>query len=219
MTTVEWDATDDVNAMLERVRGHASDRKLLLFACGCCRLAESTVPVASYLADRFERDSNRPLSRDEKTSMFSLVASAVMGDLHPIISRVLSGCENDSWSLANNVASLLRRFSLPEREEPVNSEPNRQAPPPVRSAGQAEILREIVINPGRSLDFSGWRTETTIGIARGIEAEAAWDRMPILADALQDAGCENSDILDHCRASSSSHRPGCWVLDAVLDRP
>jgi hypothetical protein len=40
--------------------------------------------------------------------------------------------------------------------------------------------------------------------------------MPILADALQDAGCDSADILEHCRDANATHVRGCWVLDRVL---
>jgi hypothetical protein len=53
-------------------------------------------------------------------------------------------------------------------------------------------------------------------IARGIHAEGAFDRMPILADALQDAGCDNDDILSHCRDTQLPHVRGCWVIDRLL---
>ena len=41
--------------------------------------------------------------------------------------------------------------------------------------------------------------------------------LPVLADALQDAGCENADVLDHCRGPGS-HVRGCWVVDLVLGK-
>ena len=47
--------------------------------------------------------------------------------------------------------------------------------------------------------------------------ERAFDRLPILADALEDAGCDNADILNHCR-SAGPHVRGCWVVDLVLGR-
>ncbi len=62
-----------------------------------------------------------------------------------------------------------------------------------------------------------WRTSTTIGIAQGIYDDRAFDRMPILADALQDAGCENAEILTHCRGEGP-HVHGCWVVDLVLGK-
>ena len=55
-------------------------------------------------------------------------------------------------------------------------------------------------------------------LARGMYEEKAFDRMPILADALQDAGCDTPDILDHCRDTSLTHVRGCWVVDLMLGK-
>jgi hypothetical protein len=77
-------------------------------------------------------------------------------------------------------------------------------------------LRDIFGNPFRPVTFlPEWRTSTVVALATGIYAERAFDRMPILADALQDAGCDNEDILNHCR-SEGVHVRGCWVVDLVL---
>jgi hypothetical protein len=54
-------------------------------------------------------------------------------------------------------------------------------------------------------------------LAEGIYQERAFDRMPILADALQDAGCDNEDVLTHCR-QPGEHVRGCWVVDLVLNK-
>jgi hypothetical protein len=61
-----------------------------------------------------------------------------------------------------------------------------------------------------------WRTSDVVGLARGIYRDLAFDRMPILADALVDAGCDADAVVEHCRGSGS-HVRGCWVLDAILD--
>ena len=63
----------------------------------------------------------------------------------------------------------------------------------------------------------GWLTSTVLALATGIYDDRAFDRMPILADALQDAGCDNADILDHCRGSGP-HVRGCWVVDMLLGK-
>jgi hypothetical protein len=60
-------------------------------------------------------------------------------------------------------------------------------------------------------------TSTAVALARGIYEDRAFDRMPILADALQDAGCDNEDILDHCRGPEP-HVRGCWVVDLLLGK-
>jgi hypothetical protein len=82
----------------------------------------------------------------------------------------------------------------------------------------AWLLRCIFENPFRPvlLDPS-WLTSTVVALAQGIYEERAFERMPILADALQDAGCDNADILDHCRGGGT-HVRGCWVVDLVLGK-
>lgn len=76
----------------------------------------------------------------------------------------------------------------------------------------------ILGNPFRPVTFApAWRTSDVVALARGIYDERAFDRMPILADALQDAGCDSDDILNHCRADGV-HACGCWVVDAVLGK-
>jgi hypothetical protein len=64
---------------------------------------------------------------------------------------------------------------------------------------------------------SSWLTTTVVALAQGIDNDHAFDRLPILADALQDAGCDNADILDHCRGLGP-HVRGCWVVDLLLGK-
>lgn len=61
----------------------------------------------------------------------------------------------------------------------------------------------------------GWRTETVLGLAAGIRAEEAFDRLPILADALEEAGCDDLQMLNHCRYCPQ-HTPKCWALERVM---
>jgi hypothetical protein len=69
------------------------------------------------------------------------------------------------------------------------------------AAAHAAILRCVVGNPYRPVSVDpSWLTPTILALARGIHADRAFDRMPILADALQDAGCEDNDILGHYRS-------------------
>ena len=73
-------------------------------------------------------------------------------------------------------------------------------------------LQMPVINPA----WLHWNGSCVRAIAEGIRTRRAFDGMPILADALQDAGCENDLILSHCRAHAD-HTANCWVLKLLTD--
>mgnify|MGYP006933267077 CR=1 FL=1 len=82
----------------------------------------------------------------------------------------------------------------------------------------ADILRCIIGNPFRPPGLeAGWRTEAVVALARGMYESRDFTAMPVLADAREDAGCANDDILSHCRGEVP-HVRGCWVVDAVLGK-
>ena len=56
-----------------------------------------------------------------------------------------------------------------------------------------------------------------MALARTIYEERAFDGMPVLSDALEEAGCNDADILDHCR-QAGPHVRGCWVVDLILGK-
>lgn len=90
-----------------------------------------------------------------------------------------------------------------------------QSVPEIKRELQA-IYSEIAPPPNRGSKFSApWRTPTVMGIVQAIYATEEFWRMPILADALEEAGCDNDTILTHCR-SETKHVRGCWVCDLVL---
>ncbi len=89
----------------------------------------------------------------------------------------------------------------------------------------ARILREVVGNAFTPPRFEpAWRTDTVVALAKGIFEDRAFDRMPILADALLDADCDEEAILRHCRGTEvgvkdqPQHIRGCWVIELILKR-
>jgi hypothetical protein len=81
---------------------------------------------------------------------------------------------------------------------------------------QAKALHDIFGNPFRPIHLNpSWLTSTVHCLVSGIYSEKAFDRMPILADALQDAGCDNAEVLNHCR-QPGEHVRGCWVVDLLM---
>jgi hypothetical protein len=86
------------------------------------------------------------------------------------------------------------------------------------SVGHCVLLRDMLSNPFRPVVFGPARfTETVKHLAQTIYDERAFDRLPILADALEEAGCTDADILAHCR-SEGPHFRGCWAVDLVLGK-
>jgi hypothetical protein len=82
--------------------------------------------------------------------------------------------------------------------------------------GFRALVHDVVGNPFRPIEFLvGWRSGNTIALARGMYDSRDFSAMPILADALEDAGCDNATILEHCRGDTK-HVRGCWVVDQVL---
>lgn len=71
----------------------------------------------------------------------------------------------------------------------------------------------------RDCGASEWKLRlAVVSSAHGIYEERAFDRLPLLMDALMDAGCTNEDVLGHCRDSQQAHARGCWVVDLILSR-
>jgi hypothetical protein len=83
---------------------------------------------------------------------------------------------------------------------------------------QVSALHDIFGNPFRPITFSSsWLTSTVLSLAQQMYDSRDFSAMPILADALQDANCDNADILNHCR-SATVHTRGCWTVDLVLGK-
>ena len=94
--------------------------------------------------------------------------------------------------------------------------PLRRTPPREEFHVQADLVRCLFGNPFRPMTLDpAWRTTAAVGLARGIYEANAFDRLPILADALEDAGCDDAAVLAHCR-TDAVHARGCYVVDALL---
>ena len=86
----------------------------------------------------------------------------------------------------------------------------------LRDESDCQLIREIFGNPFRPMALdAAWHAPTVIGIARSIYEQKQFSHMPLLADALEEAGCHLSDVLHHCR-SGEQHWRGCWLLDVLL---
>lgn len=196
MTETEWLACEDPGRMLEFLQGRASDRKMRLFACGFCRANWR------HLRDRHVK------------GLVSVSESMAEGDQSEAELKAL-------WFLeyAKRHACGGRQPDCAAIYSWVLSEVCRGLPSStIVLAESCSFVRDIFGNPFRpvSIDLA-WLTSTVVALARGINDERAFDRMPILADALEDAGCDNGDVLAHCRADGP-HVRGCWAVDLSLGK-
>src|SRR5688500_7960235 len=84
---------------------------------------------------------------------------------------------------------------------------------------QCDLLRDTFGDPFRPVRCSpAWRTDTAPLLAKQMYEAREFSAMPVLADALQDAGRDNDDVLNHCHDPKQVHVRGCWVVDAVLGK-
>jgi hypothetical protein len=93
------------------------------------------------------------------------------------------------------------------------------------SSREARAIREalwydLFAPPGIVFDpaWSAWQDGTVPLLANSLRRDRAFEQMPILGDALEDAGCTDAAILDHCRRPGP-HSLGCWVLEGLRHVP
>jgi hypothetical protein len=95
---------------------------------------------------------------------------------------------------------------------------------PARTAAartrQTHLLRDIIGPlPFRPVSVCSswltWNGGTVAQMAQAIYDERRFGDLPFLADALEEAGCDDAEMLGHCRGAGA-HVRGCWVVDSLL---
>lgn len=185
-------------------------RETRLFACGCFRLIwdritlpsiRERVELAEARADRAVKqevlDRNRHADGnpppDTPDYLLRLYVTSLLG------TRVVPG----------HLARVVRHAAEPERY-PHDGQWQE-------CSHQANLARCVFGNPFRPVAFDpDWRTPAAVALARGMYEARDFAHMPILADALQDAGCEEPAVIGHCRDPDQPHVRGCWLVEAVL---
>ena len=81
------------------------------------------------------------------------------------------------------------------------------------------FLRDIFGNPFRPVTFApAWQTAAASSLAQSMYDRRDFAAMPVLADLLEEAGCDSGEVLAHCRDEKQVHVRGCWVVDLVLGK-
>jgi hypothetical protein len=216
MTEAEWLACTWPTLMLNFVNLKMSDRRKRLFAVACCRLIIHLLPdehhrnaikVAEDVADGLASDEQRLATAD----------AAYDGEAYPAAHAALA-------EIAYEAADKSCFYAVCTVEAEVNRERGL-----IELAHQALALRDIFGNPFRPSPplppaVLAWHDRTIPRLAEVIyevrqlpAGTLDTARLAILADALLDAGCEDEELIAHCR-SEGPHIRGCWAIDAILGK-
>lgn len=87
----------------------------------------------------------------------------------------------------------------------------------IRRLPEWQNVRSLAEKSGCVPAHASWLTAPVLSLAAGIYADRSFNQLPVLADALEDAGCTDRAMLDHCR-QQGKHAPGCWVVDQILGK-
>jgi|SRR5579883_1668556 len=234
MTEAEWLTCGDPGIMLAWLGGRLNFqlheptfRRAALFACACCRRIWTSLsdPRSRTLVEMIERDVDEGVdvkvrwnAEDEakKAAVEAEFGGFATAAVWPLADLSDEATSDQTDSIADTASEAYALAQLGERD-PLSSiwivavkEERRY---------QASLLRDIFGNPFCPMTFShSWRTDTAVALASQMYDSRDFSAMPILADALQDAGCDNDDILTHCRDPKQPHVRGCWVVDLILDK-
>lgn len=230
MTEAEWLASANPSDMLHCHWQGVSDRKFRLFAAACCRRIwqRMTDERARKMVEVTERHADQLASNEEWRDAGSGVLLAWEESLTFMMSeadktvgmRAAHYATSAAWWLSPG--GVLRHGWGPFWADQVAHDTatavhNDYIKSP-EHAPQCALWRDIRGNPFRSptLDPS-CVTPSVQALATAIYAPKSFGDVPVLADALEEAGCRDGDILGHLR-QPGEHVRGCWALDLLLGK-
>jgi hypothetical protein len=202
--------------------GEPSTRKQRLLACASCRLVwhlftDSGLREAIESAESFA-DGGVAECELRRLHEQAHALGLARGEPLSTMSSDVPGRQTvvDSWRVAHAAAECAQTDNLlfGNAMHYVAEDGGRGRD--TEDARQAALVREILGDSTRPIEFDPrWLTSTVIDLARTIYVDRAFERLPILADALMDAGCDSDEIINHCR-SEGPHVLGCWLVDMIL---
>jgi hypothetical protein len=231
MTEQEWLQGTDPKAMMKFIRDRAGDRKLRLFACACLRRLQLAEPSrkAVELAQRYVDG----MAEAEERRRVAAAAAEEVEAARRYARAAITGWWDDGGETsleelqAAAVLVTLTESALRAADEAFSTLDSVDGYYPVFMATKTKeqeqrlLLHDIFGNPFRPVAVASawlaWNDGVTRKLAQAIYEERAFDRLPILADALEEAGCVNAELLNHCR-QPAEHVRGCWAIDLLLGK-
>jgi len=209
MNEAEWLKATDPAPMLRFLGtgGRASDRKLRLFAVACCRNVRSLMRAkrSQNVLEVSERFADGLASREDLRE-----ARRWIDELD--VEVMQAGRRVFAWATKPDEPPI--RLAV----EAAHYAGEAIGPHGKGRAVASRLLRDIFGNPLRtSVIDSAWLTHSVVTLAQSIYDERSFERLQILGDVLEAAGCDDAGILSHCRAQTE-HVRGCWVVDAIAGK-
>jgi len=226
VTEQEWPECEDPQKMLDFLRERASDRKLWLFACACCRRighlltderSQRAVVAAEQFADGLITEQEFEDARWKAVDAYSKPHEHTPHSLAVEAAADAACCACwDDFTPTEQEAHGAARTAAQCCERAVNLLGSDVAE---EKSAQAALLRCIVgpISFHPVTLEPTWRTTAVVQLARSLYEERRFEDMPVLADALEEAGCQDAAALGHCRGPGP-HVRGCWLLDLLLGK-
>jgi hypothetical protein len=211
LTRAEWFASTEPDVLLRHVRQVWTLRRKQLCLCGCCRLlgppvlADSLrrwVEVAEEVADGNVEEEALAAEVVAARKARSMAPLGTPWEWAPTLLLTVAHEQPDPWGFS-------RVFE--EMQRTLGADASR------RVCGLIRDLHDPSGLPGPEAAWLRTNDGAAVRLAQGIYQRRASDELPVLADVLEDVGCLNPEILDHCRAPGEHFR-GCWVLDLLLLR-
>lgn len=207
MTEEEWLECTYPSKMLAFLRDKGGERKQRLFAVACCYriwhlLTDTQSRAAVEVAERYA-DGLADSGQLEVAGRRAGWVAAWAGHA--------DAAEAAAWAAADLTVAHWPETAAARARCAEGADATRCLP-------QCAVLRDIFGNPFRPVAFDpNWRTPSVTAVAHAIYSQRRFEDLPILADALEEAGCTSADILSHCRLGGE-HVRGCWVVDLVLGK-
>jgi hypothetical protein len=202
MTERQWLTSTRPYRLVSHAKVGASERKLRLLAVACCsrirdRLAEPQWRAVEVAEDYADGRCDQSEIEAARSRVFSHTPFGNEGSAAAVC------CGLGPWFFVEQVFAHAGAAARRSTE--------RKA--------QIDLVRDVFGNPFRPVAFNpDWRTDTAQSLANQMYEAREFSAMPILADALQDAGCDSDDLLAHCRDPHVLHVRGCWAVDLVLGK-
>ena len=223
MNESDWLTCADPATMLHFLLGRGiSERKSRLLSCACCRRIWDLLPdprsrAAVEVAERYaDGEATRVELWTAKRDAVSPAGGGAIAAYWAVSAKASGPLVNAFEAAAEAPARL-----AVQEAQPYAAAATWDAAQEEGERYQVSLIREIIGNPfcDYPLDplWLAWEGGVVGRMAHGIYEDRAFDRMPILGDALEEAGCGHEAVLDHCR-SGDEHLRGCWVLDLILGK-